>query len=162
MGQIKRTVMIDAPAAEVFALMTDTRRFGEWVFGFAGLDSGPDTLGADASFRWQMKGHGLTLRPRCRIIGFDAPDGYEEEIRIPGVLRATLTKAVIQQKRRTQLSWVLDYRIVGGPFGVAVDWLLAHRVAERAVQRSLEGAKRVLETTRQPARGGYRRQPAVR
>jgi uncharacterized protein YndB with AHSA1/START domain len=162
MGQIKRSVMIDAPVEEVFKLMTDTKRFGDWVFGFTELTEGPSTLAANASFRWKMKGHGLTLKPRSTIVNFDAPQGYEEEIRIPGILRGTLTKTITQQKRRTQLSWVLDYRVVGGPLGVAADWLVANRVAERAVQRSLDKARQVLETTKQPARGGYRRQPAVR
>jgi len=47
---------------------------------------------------------------------------------------------------------------------VAADWAVARRVAERAVQRSLAGAKRVLEAKKQStaARGGYRRQTAVR
>ena len=127
----------------------------------AGLD--PAQLGDGATFRWRMKGHGLTLKPRCEIVEFDAPAGYEEEVRVPGLVRATLSKQVIAQKRRTQLSWSLDYRVVGGPLGVVVDWLIAHRVAERAVQNSLDGAKRVLETRKQPAttRGGYRRQTAV-
>jgi uncharacterized protein YndB with AHSA1/START domain len=162
MGQIKRSVMIDSPVEEVFRLMTDTTRFGDWVFGFSELTEGPSTIDANTSFRWKMKGHGLTLKPRSKIVSFDAPQRYEEEIRIPGILRGTLTKTVTQQKRRTQLSWVLDYRVVGGPLGVAADWLVAHRVAERAVQRSLEKARHLLETKRQPARGGYRRQPAVR
>jgi uncharacterized protein YndB with AHSA1/START domain len=164
MGQVKRSVVIDASVEEVFGLMTDTKRFGEWVFGFAGLDDGPDRLSDGATFRWRMKGHGLTLKPRCEVIEFDAPAGYEEEIRIPGMVRATLSKRVVAQKRRTQLSWLLDYRVIGGPLGVAIDWLVAHRVAERAVQRSLEGAKRVLEAPKQAAtaRGGYRRQTAVR
>jgi uncharacterized membrane protein len=162
MGQVKRSVVIDAPVEEVFALMTDTERFGDWVFGFTELTEGPSKLTADASFSWKMKGHGLTLKPRSHIVSFDAPQSYEEEIRIPGILRGTLTKTVIQQKRRAQLSWVLDYRIVGGPLGVAGDWLVAHRVAERAVQRSLDKARQVLETKKQPARGGYRRQTAVR
>lgn len=162
MGQIRRTVMIDAPVEEVFALMTDTERFGDWVFGFTELTEGPRTLAANSSFSWKMKGHGLTLKPHSRIVNFDAPQSYEEEIRIPGILRATLTKTVIQQKRRTQLSWSLDYRIIGGPLGVVGDWLVAHRVAERAVQRSMDKAREVLETTKQPARGGYRRQTAVR
>lgn len=163
MGQIKRSVMIDAPIGEVFGLLTDTQRFGDWVFGFAGLLEGPDRLAEGSAFRWKMKGHGLTLKPRSRVVSLAEPERYEEEIRIPGLLRATLTSTVTQQKRRTQLSWVLDYRVAGGPLGVAADWLLAHRVAERAVHRSMEGAKRVLEQANQPARsGGYRRQRAVR
>jgi uncharacterized membrane protein len=163
MGQVKRSVVIDAPVDEVFGLITDTRRFGDWVFGFVGLEEGPDRLQEGSTFRWKMKGHGLTLKPRSQITSFDAPGSYKEEIRIPGILRATLTKRVTQQKRRTQMSWVLDYRVVGGPLGVAADWLVAHRVAERAVQRSLERAKQVLEKSGQTARsGGYRRQPAVR
>jgi uncharacterized membrane protein len=164
MGQVKRSVVIDAPVEEVFGLLTDTKRFGDWVFGFAGLEDGPERLSDGATFRWRMKGHGLTLKPRSEIVEFDAPGGYEEEIRIPGMVRATLSTRVIPQKRRTQLSCSVDYRVIGGPLGVAVDWLVAHRVAERAVQRSLDGAKRVLETPKQNTaqRGGYRRQTAVR
>lgn len=164
MGQIRRSVVIEAPADEVFGLMTDTRRFGDWIFGFVGLDDGPEKLSDGATFRWRMKGHGLTLKPRCEIVEFDAPSGYEEEIRIAGVVRGTLSARVVPQKRRTLLSCAFDYRVVGGPLGVAIDWLVAHRVAERAVQRSLEGAKRVLETPKATAtqRGGYRRQTAVR
>ncbi len=164
MGQIRKSVTIDAPAEAVFALMTDTTRFGDWVFGFAGLDEGPERLGAGAKFRWRMRGHGMTLRPRSEVVEFDAPGGYEEEIRIPGIVRATLSKRIVAQKRRTQLSWALDYRVIGGPLGVVIDWAVAHRVAERAVQRSLERAKRVLETPKavNAARSGYQRQRAVR
>src|SRR4051812_12458730 len=97
MGQVKRSVVIDAPVEEVFGLLTDTKRFGDWVFGFAGLDDGPDRLSDGATFRWRMKGHGLTLKPRGEIVEFDAPGGYEEEIRIPGMVRATLSTRVIQQ-----------------------------------------------------------------
>ena len=164
MGLVQRSVMIDAPVEQVFGLMTDTTRFGEWVFGFAGLDEGPQTLAADSRFRWKMKGHGLTLKPRSTVTAFDAPGGYEEEIRIPGILRARLSKKVVAEKRRTRLSWSLEYRLIGGPLGVAVDWAVARRVAERAVQRSMTNAKTVLEAQKRPTaqRGGYRRQTAVR
>lgn len=165
MGHIQRSVVINAPAEEVFALMADTRRYGEWVFGFAGLDEGPPTLTQGDAFRWRMKGHGLTLRPRSTVVAWEAPHRYREEIRIPGLVRATLTKTVVPQKRRTQLSWTLNYRVTGGPFGVALDWLMAHRVAGRAVEHSLQGAKRVLETAgKAPTgrQGSYRRQTTVR
>ena len=165
MGHIQRSVVINAPVEEVFDLLTDTTRYGDWVFGFAGLDEGPARLAEGDRFRWRMKGHGLTLKPRSTVTALEAPHRYQEEIRIPGLLRATLTKRVVSQKRRTQLSWTLNYRVAGGPLGVAADWLMAHRVATRAVEYSLRGAKRVLETPkRAPAvkPGGYRRQTAVR
>ena len=164
MGLVQRSVMIDAPVDKVFGLMTDTTRFGEWVFGFAGLDEGPTKLTQDTKFRWRMRGHGLTLKPRSTVTIFDAPGGYEEEIRIPGILRARLEKKVMAEKRRTRLSWSLEYRLIGGPLGAALDWALARRVAERAVQHSLNRAKKVLEAQKQPTatRGGYRRQTAVR
>ncbi len=165
MGQVQRSVVINAPAEEVFDLMTDTTRYGEWVFGFAGLDTGPAKLSDGDRFRWRMKGHGLTLRPRSTVAALEPPHGYQEEIRLPGILRATLIKQVVPQKRRTQLSWTLNYRMVGGPLGVVADWLMAHRVATRAVEYSLRGAKRVLETPKrvpEVRQGGYRRQTAVR
>jgi uncharacterized protein YndB with AHSA1/START domain len=165
MAVVQRSVVISAQPADVFALMTDTTRFEEWVFGFAGLLEGPETIGADAAYRWRMKGHRLTIRPRSKIIAFDAPRTYTEEVRIPGLVRGTLTKTAVQQKRRTQLVWRLEYRVIGGPAGIVVDKLLAGRVVRRAVEYSLNGAKRVLETPKQAARstrGGYRRQTAIR
>ncbi len=164
MGLVQHSVVIEAPVEEVFALMTDTSRFGEWAFGFAGLEEGPTQLTQDAKFRWKMKGHGMTLKPRSTVVTFDDPTGYEEEIRIPGIMRGRLSKKIVAEKRRTRLSWSLEYRLIGGPLGAAADWALARRVAERAVQRSLAGAKRVLEAKKQnaTARGGYRRQTAVR
>lgn len=165
MGHIQRSVVIAAPAEEVFDLITDTGRYGEWVFGFAGLDAGPAKLREGDTFRWRMQGHGLTLKPRSKVLLCEPPQRYQEEIHIPGLVRATLTKTVVRQKRRTQLNWTLNYRVLGGPLGVVGDWLVAHRVAGRAVEHSLQGAKRVLErrakatTARQ---GTYRRQTAAR
>lgn len=164
MGLVQRSVVIDAPTDKVFALMTDTARFGEWVFGFAGLDEGPEQLSEGTMFRWRLKGHGLTLKPRSTVTTFDEPSGYDEEIRIPGILRAQLSKRIIAEKRRTRLVWSLEYRLVGGPLGAAADWVLAHRVFTRIVQRSLEGAKKTLEAAKQatPKSSYKRRQTAVR
>ncbi len=164
MGLVQRSVVIDAEMEQVFGLMTDTTRFGEWVFGFAGLDEGPSTLSEGTTFRWRMKGHGLTLKPRSTVAALDAPTGYDEEIRIPGILRGQLSKRIVAERRRTRLVWSFEYRLVGGPLGAAADWAIARRVAARAVQRSLEGAKKTLEAQKAPARkGGYRqRQTAVR
>ena len=165
MTVVQRSVVISAQPDDVFALLTDTTRFGEWVFGFAGLIEGPETIGADTTFRWRMKGHGLTLKPRDAIVAFDAPHSYTEEVRVPGLVRGTLTKTVVPQKRRTQLVWRLEYRVIGGPVGLVADKVLAGRVVRRAVEHCLAGAKRVLETPKQAVpstRGGYRRQTAVR
>lgn len=164
MGLVQRSVVIEAPVEEVFGLMTDTSRFDAWVFGFAGLEEGPAKLTQDTKFRWKMKGHGLTLKPHSTIVTLDAPAGYEEEIRIRGIFHGRLSKKIVAEKRRTRLSWSLEYRMIGGPLGAAADWAFARRVAERAVQHSLAGAKQVLEARKQKTttRGGYRRQTAVR
>lgn len=163
MGHVQRSVVINAPAEEVFNLLVDTTRYEQWVFGFAGLDEGPAKLAQGDTFRWRMKGHGLTLKQRSTVTDLEPPRRYQEELR--GVVRATLTKTVVPQKRRTQLSWTFNYRVPGGPLGVALDWLLVQRVARRMVEYSLRDAKRVLEGTKKAAtapRGGYRRQTAVR
>lgn len=165
MGYVQRSVIVNAPAEEVFDLMIDTGRYGEWVFGFAGLDDVPAVLRQGDTFRWQMKGHGLTLRPRNKVTALEAPYRFEEEIRVPGLVRATLSKTVTRQKRRTQLSWTLSYQVTGGPLGVVADWLMAHRVARRAMEHSLNGAKRVLEAPARTAatrQRGQRRQAAAR
>lgn len=164
MAQIQRSVMIDAPAERVFALLCDTNRFSDWVAGFGGLITGPDTLTAESSFRWRLNVLRLTFRPRSTITTFSAPESYKEAITIPGVLRGTLVKTAITEKRRVRLTWVLEYRLTGGPLGVAADWALAQRLAERNMQQSLAQAKTLLEAEKRAgaARGSHRRQPGVR
>lgn len=165
MGHIQRSVVINAPAEDVFALMADTGRYGEWVYNFAGLDEEPKTLAKDETFHWRVHYSRLTVKPRSKVVQFDAPDRYEEEIRIGKLIRGTLTKTVVRQKRRSQLNWTLNYQVLGGPFGVVLDWLLGQRFAERAVERSLQEAKRLLEEPKKAATtrsGGYRRKTAVR
>jgi uncharacterized protein YndB with AHSA1/START domain len=162
MGHIQRSVVINAAPEEVFALLADTGRFGEWVAGFVRLDEGPATLTEDATFRWRMRVLKIPVRVRDTVTEFEPPRQYTEEIR--AIIRATLTKTVVPQKRRTQLSWTLDYRLPGGPLGRPLDWLLVHRLAGRAVEQSLQGAKRVLEAQKKPAasRRRRKRQTAVR
>ncbi len=164
MGFIEHGVMIDASVEKVFGLLCDTTRFDRWVFGYAGLLEGPEKLTENAQFRWRMKGHGLTLKPRSKIIEFTAPTGYTEEIRIPGIVRGQMKKMVIAEKRRTRLKWSFEYRLIGGPIGTAIDWAIAHRVIERAIYQSLQQAKATLEAEKRPAnaQGIYRRQTAVR
>lgn len=165
MGRVQRSVVINAPAEEVFALMADSRRFDRWVYGFKGLDEGPETLSKGESFRWRVRCYGVTCKAASTVTRFDPPNSYTEEIRVRGLLRATLTKTIVRQKRRTQLSWSLNYRIVGGPAGVAADWLLGQRFANRAVTESLREAKELLETPKKTAparRGNPRRQAAAR
>lgn len=164
MGHIQRSVVINAPAEDVFALMTDTGRYGEWVHHFAGLDEGPETLAEGDTFRWRVRLARLTLKPRSTVEQLDPPGLYIEEIRVGRLVHATLTKTVMRQKRRSQLSWTLNYRVIGGPLGVAADWLIGHRLADRAVRESLQGAKRVLEKPKKaaPRPGARRRQTAVR
>jgi hypothetical protein len=164
MGHIQRSVVINASAEDVFALMTDTGRYGEWVYHFAGLDEGPETLAEGDTFRWRVRLARLTLKPRSTVEQLDPPGLYIEEIRVGRLVRATLTKTVVRQKRRSQLGWTLNYRVIGGPLGVAADWLIGHRLADRAVRESLQGAKRVLETPKKaaPRPGARRRQTAVR
>lgn len=161
MGHIQRSVVINTAPGEVFDLLADTGRFGEWVAGFAGLDEGPARLAQGATFRWRLRVLKIPIRVRDTVIAFDPPRQYEEEIR--AIVRATLTKTVVPQKRRTQLSWTLDYRVPGGPLGRPLDWLLVRRLADRAVEQSLHGAKRVLEAQKKPAAPRRRRrQTAVR
>ena len=163
MGHVQRSVVINAPAEEVFALLTDTGRYGEWVPGWAGLDEGPATVGEGDSLRWRLYGHRLTFTFRSTITEVEAPRRLREEIR-SRLVRATLTKTVVPQKRRTQLSWTFNYRVPGGPFGVVADWMMGHRVAERLIERSLRNAKQVLESTKRApaAPRGYQRQTAGR
>lgn len=162
MGQIQRSVVIQATPEEVFALLTDTGRFGEWVAGYGGLVSGPERAGLDDSYSWRFRIWKLAFKERSTIVELDPPRELTEELR--GLVRGTLTKTVVPQKRRTQLRWDFHYRLPGGPLGGALDWLLARRVARRAIEASLQGAKQVLEAPKQAAAAqrGRRRQPAVR
>lgn len=162
-GHIQRSVLINAPVEEVYKLLVTPGRYGEWVAGFAGLDEGPgEQLAQGTTLRWRMRQlPGLTRKRRGTVSLVEPP--HRCRIELQGFGRPTLTQTVSAQKRRTQLSWTLNYRVPGGPLGKALDWLLLRRRANHLVEQSLRGAKTLLEAAKQePARGGYRRQTAVR
>lgn len=151
MGHIQRSVVIHAPPREVYELLLDTSRFEEWVAGFAGLIDGPERVTDGSTYTWRFNRWRLRLRPRSTITALEPEQRIEE--RVGGVIRGTLVKSLRPQKRRTELHWEFDYRLPAGPVGNLADWLVARRIARRAMEDSLRGAKRVLEAQRKGGGG---------
>lgn len=161
MAHVERSVVIHAPPEQVYDLLLDTTRFGEWVAGYGGLIEGPEQATTGATYRWRFRRWQLRIRPRSTVSEIETSRRVEE--RLAGVVRGTLIKTLIPQKRRTQLRWEFDYRLPAGPLGTVADWLVARRVARWAVEESLRGAKRVLEAPRSgAARGTAKRRAGPR
>lgn len=158
---LERSVVIHATPDQVYELLIDTSRYGDWVAGYGGLVDGPERVTAGSVYSWRFRRWRLRLRPRCTVTEIETARRIEE--RVAGLVRGTLVKTLVPQKRRTELHWELDYRLPAGPLGKAVDILIARRVARWAVEESLRGAKRVLEAPRKTAaRDRARRRSAAR
>lgn len=161
MAFLERSVVIHAPPDQVYELLLDTSRYGEWVAGYGGLIDGPDRVDAGVVYTWRFRRWRLRLRPRCTVTGLEPARRIEEQV--AGLVRGHLVKTLVPQKRRTELHWEFDYRLPAGPLGSAVDFLIARRVARWAMEESLRGAKRVLEAPRKnAARDRARRRSATR
>ena len=138
---------IDTDPQSVFNLMIDTRRHPDFVFGYVRQDEGPEILSPGVVFHWRIRLYGTTFRAHSRVSQFDSPRRYQEQIHIPGLMRATLTKSVCEVEGRTRLDWVWEYTPAFGLVGRLIDKVIGgERTTQRGIEESVMGIKRILES----------------
>ena len=72
-GKISRSAEVNAPAAEIFAIVADPRRHNELDGSGTVLNtvSGPERLAAGAKFSVKMKQYGFPYQITSEVIEFD-------------------------------------------------------------------------------------------
>lgn len=135
---LERSVVIEAPAAEVFVYLNNLRRWPEWMAWYAAADTtlsaeyeGPETgVGAQQSWQGKKLGSGSVRISRSidnQLVEYDA-HLKSGAIVTHGKLQLT------PQGTGTQVTWIdegdLGYNPFARYFGVMLDGLVGHDLAK--------------------------------
>ncbi|MFL5797702.1 MAG: SRPBCC family protein [Actinomycetota bacterium] len=158
---LTRSVAIDRPPKDVFALVSDLERGPEWFVGIT---------------RWDPKsrrrtGVGARYRVLVQVGSIEAGSTLAVTEWKPGETIAWKSEDGIEQRGRwwlsahgsggTELRLEIEFSLPGGP-GSRLAERLAGRVLARDMGATLLAARRILEFEERPASGGTGRAPARR
>lgn len=149
MSKLARTIHINAPAADVWAVLMDVERWPSWASQFEGIeriDAGP--LAAGSRVRVRMKG---MLASVWRVTEFDDGRSFTwASSPAPGTVM-TGGHVLTADAQGTNAEFSLE---ASGPLGRLVSPLLRPTLFSRNTTRATEGLKRHVEGPVQSSRGG--------
>ena len=143
--RIEREVEIAASPEEVYDLVMDPRRLGEWVTIHQGLKDAPaGRLERGSELTQCLRIAGQRFNVRWKVKQADRPRRVVWDGRGPVRSRARADYALAPAGAGTRFSYVNEYRAPGGPLGKLADRVVAG-TAEREATKTLERLKAVLE-----------------
>ena len=150
MATIERSVVIDRPSADVWAVLEDVRRLPELSQSTLSVSEAPERLtAAGQTFRQVVKAVGkrfdsewtvLELVPGSRLV-IEGSVGY-------GVTYRLLESLVpVDGGASTRFDVCIEYRLPFGPLGRVAERLGVSRLAEQEAGEVAAGLKRVVEAS---------------
>ena len=143
MISIERSILIERPAADVFALVSDPARYPEFFAGITKWESRSEkTRGIGARFKVLMKVGSIEAGGAITVSNWedDAVISWasEQGIRHKGQW------SLEPNGDATELTLLMEYELAGGPVGWVVERIAA-RIVGRNLTATLLGARRLLE-----------------
>jgi len=143
--KLERSVQIDAPPEDVYRLVMDPRRLGDWVSIHDSLPEAPDgSLHAGSTLTQRLRVAHRCFTVRWRVTEDDRPRRVVWDGRGPFRTHARTTYELAGQNGGTRFSYVNEYDLPGGAAGRAAARGVA-RTAEREMKRSLARLKALFE-----------------
>jgi uncharacterized protein YndB with AHSA1/START domain len=141
-------IEIAAPREEVFELLLDPSRLGEWVSAHRGVDDIPaGKLREGSEFRQTLSLAGSKFHVRWKVVELDRPSLAVWEGRGPAGSHAKVAYVLSESDSGTTFRYCNQYGLPGGPVG-AVAGKATAAPAKRAMKSTLRKLKRLLESER--------------
>jgi uncharacterized protein YndB with AHSA1/START domain len=147
MNLVTASITIAVPPVEVWKMIMDARRLGDWVTIHRSLvhgDEGPPRVGYEMDQRIHMRGVNLEVHWRlveCRDCELAVWEG-----RGPARSRAHTEYVLRPEKDGTRFDYRNEFRPPLGPVGAIVGRALVGGMPEREAKRSLERLRAHLES----------------
>lgn len=144
MATINKSIDIDAPAEQVFAILTDPGRLSEYAPGVTnveGIRSTEQHIGD--SYRATYSALGLHFPMTFTVIEHERPT--RRTTRFEGGMKGAWTWTLAPQGMGTHLTTTMEYEMSGGILGKAMNAILVERMNEKNAERMLENLKLVSE-----------------
>ncbi len=149
MGEIAKSVEIDASPEEVFRYLDDERRRGHHMIGM-GRDFQVEILsenvtGLGTTYRWRVSMYGVEFG-WTEVVTKWVENREKTHHSIEG-MKIDMSWSLTPKDGGTILTMSMDYDIGYSFLGKLIDWLWARRYCSEGIDRDFQHMKEVLETT---------------
>lgn len=144
--QVKVTVDIDAPPAEVFAAAMDPERTPDWVtivVRVEGHDAGPLQQGYEMSQRLCLRGVPFTVK--WKLAAFEDGTYARWEGKGPARSKAITENRLQEHDGGTRFTYTNEFVTPFGPLGAVAGKALMGGLPEREARQSMENLKAMVE-----------------
>lgn len=142
--QVHETVKLDAPPDEVWELLMDPRRLGEWVSAHREVMDLPDLpLTTGDSFRQKLGVGPVSFKVTWEVVEARRPEFACWRGKGPGGSTATVTYELDEIDGGTHFDYRNDYELPGGFVGRAASKAVSAAAGSREARRSLESMREV-------------------
>lgn len=143
--RVERDIEIAASPEDVYDLIADPNRLGEWVTIHQHVDgNAPDELIEGARMTQCLKLAGRNFKVRWTVVQSDRPHLLAWEGKGPLRSRAKVLNTLAPTDTGTHFSYVNEYSLPGGPLGNMAGPVV-RRVTASEVDSTLQKLKELLE-----------------
>lgn len=142
---VRESVEIAASPAEVWALVMDPRRLGDWVAAHRDSKDLPELpLAEGESFKQTLCLAGKSFDVSWRLVEADEPELAVWSAKGPRKTSADVRYELSAANGGTRFDYVNDFELPGGPLKLVAGGV-AGAPAKRQARKSLQSLKRLLE-----------------
>jgi uncharacterized membrane protein len=143
--KVERTIEIDAPARQVYEIVMNPARLGDWVTIHDHLEDAPQgQLKRGSKLTQALKLAGRRFKVRWTVVENDPCRRVVWEGRGPVGSHAQVVYSFDEDGRGTRFSYMNKYDLPGGPVGRVASHAVA-RVTEKELDGSLQRLKSLVE-----------------
>jgi carbon monoxide dehydrogenase subunit G len=148
MGRVEVDIMVAVAREDVWDVVSDVHRLGDWVTIHRGVehaDAGPVCEGFTMVQRLELNGADFTVD--WTAVSVDAPDLLRWEGIGPGGAQAVTEYRLVTEDGGTRFGYCNDFDAPGGLLGSVVETVLVGDGPEEEAVASLDRLKRLLESS---------------
>lgn len=143
---ITETATYEAPMDQVWDLIMDPDRLGDWVSIHDSVEDVPDDgLSEGSTFRQKMKRYTFEFEVRWRIVEIDAPRYARWEGSGPAGSSAQVIYELSESDGKTTFDYSNSFELPGGKVGGAASKVFGAKAASKLARKSLKKLGEQLE-----------------
>ncbi len=145
MSAVNESIEINASPTEVWAVVMDPNRLGDWVTAHRKVYDAPaDPLEAGDSFKQKLQVAGPSFKVRWTVVESEEPALAVWKGKGPGGSKADVRYELSESNGGTRFDYCNDFDLPGGPLAKAAE-SIAGPPATKQARESLANLKKLLE-----------------
>ncbi len=142
--KVEREIDLPASPDQVYEILMDPARLGDWVTIHERFEDAPDRLAQGSNMTQKLKVAGQRFTVRWTVTQAERPSKVTWEGTGPGGTSARVVYDLDERDGGTRFAYLNEYELPGGAAGRIAGRAIS-AAAGREVERSLERLKKLLE-----------------